>query len=743
MKTIGHYQITGTLGQGGMGIVYSAWDERLNRSVALKTIRAADGDPIATERLRREARAAASVNHPNICQLYDVWSEEGQFYIAMELLEGESLASKLEDGAIPLKDAVSIGLAVLSALDALHTHGLIHRDLKPSNIFLTPHGVKLLDFGLARPIDLDDRDARLTMPGTLVGTPRYVAPELLLEQPVDHRADLFTAGTVLYEMVTGRPAFDANTIPRVVHAVVYDHPPGLDGPPAVAAVDRVIHKALAKRPQDRYSSARDMADELRAAMSLVDSGVVSAAPRAVSRLIVLPFRLLRADPEIDFLSFGLSDALSTSLSGLESLLVRSSLTAAQFATDPIDFDALARTDVDAVLTGTILRADDQLRITAQLADVPSGAVRWSQTLNARLGDIFQLQDTLTTRIIESLAVPLSARDKRVLARDTPASAKAYEFYLRANQFAYQAQNWTVARDLYQECLKEDPDFAPAWARLARLHRLIGMFSADVTDDPYARADDAFKRALTLNPDLSIAHHLYTSVELETGRAREAMLRLLERTRVRSSDPELFAGLVQACRYAGLHVPAIVAHEHAVRFEPKIRTAVAHAYLAAGDYEKASAHDHDEPPLITTFALDLMGQRDRAAAHAREQIVAGLPALLRRVYELLLAALEERQGDAHVVADEILAKWRLRDPCGAYYLARMLARVAHPGALEMFRRAVDGGYYCAFFARRDPWLDGLRTNREFHRIVDKAEAGARDAADAFISAGGEKLLGPAA
>ena len=742
MKTIGHYQITGTLGQGGMGIVYSAWDERLNRAVALKTIRAADGDPIATERLRREARAAASVNHPNICQLYDIWSEDGQFYIAMELLEGESLASKLEDGAIPLKDAVSIALAVLSALDALHTHGLIHRDLKPSNIFLTPHGVKLLDFGLARPIDFDDRDARLTMPGTLVGTPRYVAPELLLEEPVDHRADLFTAGTVVYEMITGRPAFDANTIPKVVHAVVYEHPPGLDGPPAVAAVDRVVHKALAKRPGDRYASAREMADELRAALALVESGVVSPAPRAVSRLIVLPFRMLRPDPEIDFLSFSLSDALSTSLSGLESLLVRSSLTAAQFATDPIDFEALARTDVDAVLTGTILRADDQLRVTAQLADVPSGTVRWSQTLQARLGDIFQLQDTLTTRIIESFSVPLSTRDRRLLARDAPASAKAYEFYLRANQLAYQAQNWTVARDLYQACLKEDPDFAPAWARLARIHRLVGMFSTDVAGDPYALADDAFKRALTLNPDLSIAHHLYTTVELETGRARQAMLRLLDRVRVRSSEPELFAGLVQACRYAGLHIPAIIAHEHAVRFEPQIKTAVAHAYLAAGEYEKASAHDHDEPPLVTTLALDLMGQHERAVAHARQQIVSGLPAVLRRVYELLLAALEERQQEAHIMADEVLARWRLRDPCAAFYIARILSRARHAGAIPMFRRAVEGGYH-AFFATRDPWLDWLQTNAEFRSIVATAEAGARDAADAFVGAGGEKLIGPVA
>jgi eukaryotic-like serine/threonine-protein kinase len=197
MKTIGPYQITGTLGQGGMGVVYAAWDNRLNRAVALKTIRANDSDPSATERLRREARAGARVNHPNICQLYDIGTEQGQFYIAMELLEGESLASRLEEGAVSLKDAVPITLSVLSALDALHSHGLIHRDVKPSNIFLTPHGVKLLDFGLALAIDLNDPQGRLTMPGTIVGTPRYLCPEQLLGESADNRADVFAVGAVL------------------------------------------------------------------------------------------------------------------------------------------------------------------------------------------------------------------------------------------------------------------------------------------------------------------------------------------------------------------------------------------------------------------------------------------------------------------------------------------------------------------------------------------------------------------
>jgi serine/threonine protein kinase/tetratricopeptide (TPR) repeat protein len=739
-KSISHYQITGTLGEGGMGVVYAAWDDRLNRAVALKTIRANISDPAATERLRREARAAARVNHPNICQLYDVGSADGQFYIAMELLEGESLASRMSEGPVPLKEAVTITLATLSALDALHRSSIIHRDLKPSNIFLTPHGVKLLDFGLARP--LDEQDVRLTTPGMLMGTPRYLAPEQLMGQPADHRGDLFSTGVVLYEMITGQPAFNGRTVPEVVHAVVYEHPPALGGSAAVAAVDRIVHKAVAKRPEDRYKTAGVMAEELRAAVSAADTGSVSPPPRPITRLIVLPFRMLRPDPAIDFLGFSLADALTTSLSGLDSLLVRSSLTGAQFANDPIDLEALAKkADVDAVLTGTLLRADDQLRVTAQLAEIPGGTVRWSQSMVVRVGDIFQLQDALTNRIVESLAVPLSARDRQVLKQDVPATAKAYEFYLRANQLAYQARTWTVARDLYRQCVEEDPRYAPAWARLARLHRIIGMYSGDGADEAYALADEAFTRALALNPDLSIAHNLYTLVEIETGRVKHALIRLLERVRQRSSDPELYAGLVQACRYAGLQRPAIAAHDHARRLDPQIRTAVAHAYLMIGDYEKAVAFDQDEPSLIAILALDLMGERERAIAHARQQVSAGLPLLVRLFFEGTLAVLEERRDDVRATADRLLKMWSLRDPCGTYYFARALAAVQHPAALAMFRRAVEAGFNCAPFFSRDPWLDSLRGNPDFDALIQIADAGYRDAAAAFVAAGGEQMLGP--
>jgi serine/threonine protein kinase/tetratricopeptide (TPR) repeat protein len=740
-RTIGHYEITGTLGEGGMGIVYAARDSRLNRSVALKMLRGAIADPDATERLRREARAAAAVNHPNICQLYDLGEDAGELYIAMEFLEGESLAGRIGRGPVPIGESVAITLATLSALDALHDAGLMHRDLKPSNIFLTPHCVKLLDFGLARATGVDVAETRLTMPGTVLGTPQYLAPEQIAGRQVDLRVDLFAAGTVLYEMLTGRPAFTGASVPEIVHAIVYEQPPALGGSPAVAAVDRVIHKAIAKRPQDRYASAAAMADELRAATLLVESGAVSPV-RPMTRLIVLPFRVLRADPEIDFLRFSLSDALTTSLSGLDSLVVRSSLTAARFGGEAFDFEMIAeKTDVDAVLSGTLLRAEDQVRVTAQLAEAPHGTVRWSHTTQVTLGDIFQLQDALTSRIVESLAIPLSVRDERMLKRDVPATAKAYEFYLRANQIAYEAKNWPVARDLYRQCLEEDPGYAPAWARVGRIHRVIAMYSDERSEDNYALAEEAFGRALELNPDLSIAHNLFTVVELETGRARQAMLRLLERARLQSADPELFAGLVQTCRYAGLDGPAITAHEHARRLEPQIRTAVGHAYLAAGDYEGAIETDQEDPRFVTALALDLLGRRDEAISHLHRLIVPGMPALIRTLLEAMLALFEGRRTAALTGADEVLKRWRLRDPCATYYLTRTLAALEHPSAIPMLKRSVEGGFHSYSFFARDPWLDAVRSDPSCAVILQFAQVRYLDAAVAFVAAGGERILGP--
>jgi serine/threonine protein kinase len=317
---IGHYAIARKLGEGGMGVVYEARDERLERTVAVKTMSSLTGDETARKRFWREACAAAGVNHPNVCQLYEIGEDGGELFIVMELLEGEALSERLRRGPLSVVETLPIGLGILAALSALHARGIVHRDLKPSNVFLTPHGVKLLDFGLARPSDAElarslNSAAELTRTGMLVGTPRYMAPEQVTGEGVDARSDLFAAGAILFEMLAGRPAFNGRNVVEILHATLHEQPPALTGSPAVAAADRVIRRALAKRPAERPASADAMAEELRSIRG-VDGDDRPALARALTRLVVLPFRVLRPDPETDFLAFSLPDAIATSLSGI-------------------------------------------------------------------------------------------------------------------------------------------------------------------------------------------------------------------------------------------------------------------------------------------------------------------------------------------------------------------------------------------------------------------------------------------
>jgi serine/threonine protein kinase len=738
IEKIGHYRITGKLGEGGMGIVYAASDERLDRPVAIKTLRSVSATPEARERLFREARLAACVNHPGICHLYEIGEDNGALYLAMELLEGESLASRLGRGPLPISDAIPIVVAVLCALQALHGRDLVHRDLKPSNIFLTPNGVKLLDFGVACRTESPDTETRLTLPGMVIGTPQYLPPEQLRGEPVDARSDLFSTGIVLYEMLTGTLPFAGGPITQVIHSIMYDTPPPLGGSPAAEAVDRVIQRALAKRPQDRYQTADAMAEELRGA-ALEEPVIAPARPRPVTRLIVLPFRILRQDPDTDFLSFSLPDALTSSLSGLESLTVRSTLTASRGGETDLETVA-AKADVDVVLTGTLLRAGDQLRVTTELVEVPKGTVLWSQTSQAKLGDVFQLQDDLRDRILESLSVPLTAREQRMLKHDVPSNARAYELYLRANQVAYDTKNRLLARDLYLECLAEDSRYAPAWARLGRIYRVIALSAGAAGEADYRRAQDAFTRALELNPDLPVAHNLYTYLEVESGRGKEAMLRLLARAAKRPADPDLFAGLVQAARYCGLLDASIAGHREARRFDPHIRTSVSHAYLMAGDYERAIDADDEDVRMVSALARELMGERDRAIALLRDSQKPGMPRVFFALLESNIALLEGRLEDSRKAMDDVLkALGAMRDPCGMFYLSRHLAMLGDPRALPMFRNSVEKGFFCFTFYQHDPGLDSLRGQPEFEAVLRTAEERHQDALRAFRDAGGDRIL----
>ena len=735
------------IGAGGMGEVYRAHDEQLGRDVAIKVLLALS-DPAARSRLWREARAAASLNHPNVCQLYEIGEENGVLFLAMELLDGESLAVRLLlRGPLPCAEAVQIALAILAALEALHRRGLVHRDLKPSNAFLTPHGVKLLDFGLARPIPTGSgaTETDLTLPGTVIGTPDYMAPEQVLGQTVDARADLFAAGTLLFEMLSGKPPFGGDNVVHVLHAITAEQPPALSGSPAIVAVDRVIHRALSKNPEDRYQTADAMAQELRATLLVADTGVTGApsrpTARPMTRLIVLPFRILRSDPETDFLAFSLPDAVTSSLSGLESLIVRSSIVASRFAGDAQDLRRIAdEAGVDIVLTGTLLRAGEQLRVSTQLVEAPDGTLIWSQTSQLPLGDLFKLQDDLASRIVESLSLPLTTREQRMLKHDVPASAKAYEFYLRANQLA--TTNYSkasLARDLYLECLQEDPRYAPAWARLGRVYRILAKFFDTNPEENLNRAESAFIRALEINPDLSVAHNLYAHLEVDLGRAQHAMTRLLERAQSRTTDSELFAGLVHACRYCGLQDASRAADERARRLDKLIRTSVAITHFMLGDYQRVHEVSADEPTgYLNGLALVMLGREQEAVATLRKAEEVG-DVTARKFNESLRMLLEGNRAEGLAAMQTLLSGFR--DPEGPYVVARQFAYYGDSAtALPLLARAVEEGYFCFPMMARDPWLDTMRADPAFRKILRHAEVRHREALAAFLQADGDRLLG---
>ncbi len=744
MKVSSRYRIVRKLGEGGMGEVYAAHDERLDRPVAIKRLRPNAGDGQERERLWREARSAASVNHPNICQLYEIDSDGEELFLAMELLDGEPLSARLGRGSLASGEAGQIALSILSALGALHQKGIVHRDLKPSNIFLARHGVKLLDFGLARPFtgDLGATHKDLTIPGMVMGTPRYMAPEQIEGGVVDARSDLFVVGSVLYEMVAGRPAFNGNSVLAVARAIAHDEPAALGGSPDVVALDRVIHRALRKQPESRYQSAGVFAQDLRAALLAIDS--VSVMPvRPITRLVVMPFRVLRPDPSIDFLAFSLADAVSSALSGLPSVVIRSTAAASRFVSETPDLAAIASAlDVDVVLLGSMLSSGHQVRVNAQLVHAPSATLMRAITSQSATDEIFQLQDALAKQIVDSLSLSLTPPEQGRVNRDAPASAEAYELYLRGNQLQLDVAKWTAALDLYRRSVELDSQFAPAWARLGRCYRLIGKFGDSTTATANsARGEQAIKRALEINPNLSLAHQLYAYIEVEAGNAREAMVRLLERIRHASSEPELFAGLVHCCRYCGLLEASVAAHERAHRLDPAVLTSAGQTFLLLNDWERALAVDRSAPSIARPTALYQLGRTEEALANIRPFISQpDVHPRLRTAFELMEAAFESR-WDEVIRFTRVLTENAFSDPEGFFHWAGALAMAGErDGALELLERSIEYGFYPASALVTYPNLDPLRATSDFRHIVRRAEERQRDALDAFRAADGPQLLG---
>ena len=749
---IGRYRIIRPLGRGGMGVVYVARDDRLDRDVALKMI-AGLADETARTRFWREARAAASVGHPNVCQVFEVDESSDGIFLTMELLEGEPLDRRLMRGALAPKDAVPITLGMLSALEALHARGLVHRDIKPSNVFLTHHGPKVLDFGLARPVlqgvAVADGTTPVTQAGMIIGTPQYMAPEQVTGSAVDGRTDLYSVGAVIFQMLAGRPPF-TGTGGDVLFAALKENPPALQGPPDVVAIDRVIRRAMRKDPLERYSCAADMAADL----SSISLSGVQAGPampvRALTRLVVAPLRIAKTDPEVSYLSFGLAEAVSGSLAGLGNIVVRAPSIAAKWNDEHSDLRQLAvAADVDLVMSSTLLRSGTQLRITTQLIDATSGTLVGSTSVKGSMDDVFALEDALTNAVMTLLSPQLTSGQRagatQALRRDVPANPRAFELFLRGMEEARALTGTGAARELFQRAIEEDPSFAPAWAALGRAHRVWGKYYED-HDKSNRLAEEAFKRALDLSPDLPLAHRYFTHFESEHGRAPQAIVRLLRHASTNRHDAQLFAGLVHACRYAGLFDASVAAHEEATRLDPNVATGV--EYTVAQIHQD-SPHVMDLMPvrgrsnLGWQFVVGALSDTETAKQIFASVAIDQVPPAFRRSYEAVVTLHTRGIEETARGIDEALAIHT--DPEAIFIFGAMFIRIGKiDRGLAIAASAVRMGYAPALTLANGRIFDAVRDTPTFTAMQEDAFRQMHAAQQMFEAAGGPEMLGmPAA
>ena len=723
--TVSHYRIVRELGAGGMGVVYEAEDTRLRRNVALKFLSSALAqDAPMLERFEREARAASALSHPGICTVHAIEQDGGQSFIVMELVEGESLATRLAAGPMPTGPLLDLGIQMADALEAAHAKGIVHRDLKPMNMMVNARGqVKILDFGLAK-FEHNEASAQTTSPtapprsdltavGTVFGTVHYMSPEQARGLTTDARTDLFSLGAILYQMATGDRAFEGDTQAVVFDAILNRDPrPLADANPAMpAALEPIIEKALEKDRTLRYQTATELKTDLLRLRRKVEAS--RSGPAAVSdskapargperSIAVLYFENLSGVKEDEYLRDGITEDILTDLSKIKGLNVFPRTTVLAFRDQKATAaDVSRQLRADYALEGSLRRAGNRLRINTQLVDATSGFPVWSERYDREMSDIFAVQDEIAHKIAEALRIRVTPQEQAELAAKPTENLQAYDLYLRGRSYARRrtTRDMDFALQMFENAVTLDPNFALAWAAIAN-----GCAHAQYWSGPggtyMERAQSASLRAVALAPDIPEVLISQGWILYAGGRYDDAV-RLTRAAISRKRDCEGAYYLLLRALFASGKLD-------------ELATLAEEAIQAAGtDYNVYI-------PIMN--ALRSLGRED-ASRLVRSRLIEALENHLREVPEdararILLGGMysQEHRPDDAIRETQLAMTLRPNEATVLYNAACTFANLEKRAeAIEALRKAWEAGYKDAEWTRRDPDLASLHGDPEFEKL----------------------------
>ena len=710
-QTISHYKILEELGAGGMGVLYKALDTRLDREVAIKFLPPQlKSDKDARTRFVHEAKAASALNHSNIAVIHEIdETPDGQMFIVMAYYEGQTLKDKLEGGALGVDEAIAIVSQIASGLSKAHEKDILHRDIKPANILLGDDGqAKLADFGLAKLAG----PTQVTKTGTTVGTVAYMSPEQARGEEVTPQTDVFSLGVVLYEMVTGRWPFRGEYDQAIMYSIVNEDPQPITAADDTlpAELERIVSKAMAKTPAQRYQSATDMLRDLK---SLREGAGVGALTVGTSNLhptrsiAVLPFVNMSDDDEQEYFCDGIAEDIINDLTHIKELRVAARTSAFAFKGRTVDVREIGKKlNVEVLLEGSVRKAGNRLRITAQLVNVADGYHLWAERYDRELSDVFAIQAEIAHNIVRSLEIKLSQTERQALEKAPTGDVVAYDFYLRGRRLFHQKRPTAIrqAIEMFTHAINKDPDYAAAYAGIADCYSYVSLF-----EDKEACLEKSFKaglRALELDPELAEAYASRGLTLSLSGRHHDEVDKAFE-TAIR-----LNPGLFEAYYFYGYSCRIQQRWEKAAQLFEQA------AVISPADYQTQNHLG------MAYKSLSRRAEAEVAYRRSLENIERYLELNPEdsRAYQMgavALIELGEREkglqwGRKAVPMDPENPMLLYNSAC-VFSVAGDIER-----ALECFERAIETGYSNKGAALSDPDLDPIRSHRRFQNLIRRLE-----------------------